>query len=105
MSTNKIAQVKKTENKTESSVNQVSKPIEPQHEEIVLQEVEADLPSGDKYKGETNNKQKHGKGRYSFKNGDVYEGQFFQGKFHGAGVYSYSNGDKYSGEWSHGKKE
>lgn len=36
--------------------------------------------NGDKYLGDWNNNQKHGKGVYEYSNGDRYEGLFSDGK-------------------------
>ena len=83
---------------------------------------------GDKYEGEFNKDQIHGKGIMTWKNGNRYEGefknnffdgegklefashsnyvgQFVEGMQTGKGVFSYSNGDKYDGEWKNGLKD
>jgi len=88
----------------------------------------ATFPNGDTYTGEYKNKQRNGKGVYTWANKDdkpiqqIYDGEYVDNKRsgfgtityidkssyigewqnnmkHGNGTYTYPNGDKYTGEW------
>ena len=81
-----------------------------------------------KYEGNWKNDERHGKGKYTYKNGDWYEGEWENGsriavtkgkqiysdgyyigdldvdlERDGYGVYYWEDGDKYEGNWENGK--
>uniref|UniRef100_K3WM15 MORN repeat-containing protein 5 n=1 Tax=Globisporangium ultimum (strain ATCC 200006 / CBS 805.95 / DAOM BR144) TaxID=431595 RepID=K3WM15_GLOUD len=53
----------------------------------------------ERYEGDWESDQMHGKGAYQFASGCRYEGEFAHNLFHGAGVYQSTDGATYSGQW------
>ncbi len=51
--------------------------------------------NGDKYVGQINNFNPHGKGKLLFANGNIYVGDFVNGKMIGKGFLSFKDGRKY----------
>ncbi|CAF2910238.1 unnamed protein product [Rotaria sp. Silwood2] len=61
--------------------------------------------SGEKYTGDWIDDQKTGEGIFTWTSGDRYEGQFKNGNFNGKGTFYYANGNIYTGDWINDKKE
>lgn len=56
------------------------------------------------YRGEQNAEgQKHGVGRYTWKDGSFYDGEWKNGERDGVGMYTYPSGGVYEGEWKDSK--
>lgn len=57
--------------------------------------------------GEFKNYNRHGKGKFTWKDGSSYTGDYFYDNIHGKGILKWANGNKYEGEWAnngmHGK--
>ena len=60
--------------------------------------------AGDEYAGEYKNGYFDGYGTYTWSSGSKYVGQYQKDKRHGKGTYTYSNGDKYIGEYQNDKR-
>lgn len=61
--------------------------------------------SGNKYKGEFQNGQRHGQGTFVWASGAKYNGQWEYDKMHGSGTYIYPDRRVYRGEFVNGLKE
>lgn len=59
--------------------------------------------NGDKYEGELEDDQPHGKGELTTSSGDKYIGDFQNGEKHGEGVLIKNNGNKYEGSFKNSK--
>jgi hypothetical protein len=59
---------------------------------------------GDSYEGEFKEGKRTGRGKFtSKKSGDSYEGEFKDGVWHGRGKYTWKSGESHEGEWKDGK--
>lgn len=56
------------------------------------------------YEGEFMSGQKHGTGKFTFRDGSSYEGSWYYNLMQGFGVLTYPNGDTYSGYFMNGLK-
>lgn len=61
--------------------------------------------SGNKYKGEFKNGERHGQGRFVWGSGAKYDGQWQNDKMHGQGTYIYPDRRVYRGSFVNGQKE
>lgn len=61
--------------------------------------------SGGVYKGEWKNNQRHGNGRYTWKDGEKYDGSFVDDRREGKGTYTWLSGERYEGIWKNNKRE
>jgi hypothetical protein len=56
-------------------------------------------PDGERYFGEYQNDNRHGRGKCVFANGNIYDGEWLDDKKHGHCVFTWPTGEKYDGEY------
>ena len=74
----------------------------PSGEIITFQNGEMHRANGDKYVGEYDRFEYHGKGTLYLASGDVYEGEFLNNLMNGWGKYTWSEGRTYEGVFENG---
>ena len=59
--------------------------------------------NGERYSGEWQYGQRHGRGTYTYADGGSYSGDWERDKIQGEGTAKYSDNNVYSGSWTNGK--